>query len=137
MGTIHRKFFIFCAAVFAVAATVLTPILALAADAFPVPEGDVAAILLNLASNYKTLGVVGSVSLAVLLSVQAIKAFVPENWKYKRLITLAASIVYSIISGVMVPGSSVVTVIVTVLLSSGGAIALYEGLKGVGVIKNA
>ncbi len=125
----------------AVAAFVLAfvlPLAVLAADAaFPIPEGDVAAILLNLATNYKTLGVVGIASVLTLVSVQAIKAFAKEEWKYKRLLTLCVSVIYSILSGFLVPGSNWASVVVTVFLTSGGASALYEALKGAGVIKKA
>lgn len=122
-------------AAFAIAA-ILIPVAALAdVQAFPIPEGDVAAILLSLATNYKTLGVLGILSGLTLVSVQAIKAFVPEEWKFKRLITLIVSIAYSVASGMLVPGSNAVSVIITVFLTSGGAVALYEGLKGVGIIK--
>lgn len=132
MNRIQMMFF----AVFAFCVALLIPMLALAAD-FQIPEGDVAAILLNLATNYKTLGVIGIISGLTLVSVQAIKAFVPEQWQYKRLITLAVSIVYSILSGILIPGSNVVSVIVTVFITSGGAVALYEALKGAGIIKTA
>lgn len=122
-------------AAFAIAA-ILIPVAALAdVQAFPVPEGDVAAILLSLATNYKTLGVLGIVSALTVISVQAVKAWVPEQWQYKRLMTLVMSIAYSVISGLLVPGSNAVSVIITVFLSSGGAVALYEGLKGAGIIK--
>lgn len=107
--------------------------LVLAAD-FPVPDGDVAGTLLNLAVNYKTLGVVGILSAATLVSVQAMKAFLPDGWKYKRLLTLGASIGYSVLSGILLPGSSMPSVLVTVFLTSGGAVALYEALKGAGVL---
>lgn len=101
---------------------------------FPIPDGDIANILLNLATQYKTLGLLGILSLATLLTVQVVKKFVPENWKYKRLTTLAVSIIYSIASGLMLPGSNIVSVLITVFLTSGGAVALYEALKGAGFI---
>lgn len=104
---------------------------------FPIPEADVTALLLKLATDYKTLGLIGILSVAVLLTVQAIKAWVNNEWKYKRLLTLSVSIVYSIIAGLLVPGSTAATVIVSVFISSGGAVALYEALKGAGIIKSS
>jgi len=121
---------------FAICLSMLISIVARAAE-FPVPEGDVAAILLSLATNWKALGVMGIISALTLVSVQVIKKFVPEDFKWKRLIVLGVSIAYSILSGVLVPGSNVVSVIITVFLSSGGAVALYEALKGAGIIKSA
>lgn len=117
-------------------AAMIFSLVARAAD-FPVPEADIASILLGLAMNYKTMGVIGVISALILVSVQAIKAFVPEDFKYKRLITLGVSIVYSVLSGLVVPGSNWVSVVITVFLTSGGAVALYEALKGAGVIKSS
>lgn len=104
-------------------------------NGFPIPEGDITALLLKLATDYKTLGLVGALSVAILLTVQAIKAWVDDKWKYKRLLTLSVSIVYSVLAGILVPGSNLATVIITVFVSSGGAVALYEALKGSGIIK--
>ncbi len=111
--------------------------MAQSAGAFPVPEGDITALLLKLATSYKTLGLFGILSIAIVLSVQAVKSWVSDEWKYKRLLTLIMSIIYSIISALVIPGANVVSVIVTVFVSSGGAVALYEALKGVGIIKSA
>jgi len=108
--------------------------LAFAQD-FPIPDGDITALLLKLATDYKTLGLMGILSIATLLTVQAVKAWVADEWKYKRLTVLAVSIVYSILAGVVIPGSNVVSVVVSVFVSSGGAVALYEALKGAGIIK--
>ncbi len=109
---------------------------AMAAD-FPMPDGDVASLLLGLATNYKTIGLLGAVSCLTLVSVQVLKSYVSDQWQYKRLMTLAMSILYSVISGLIIPGSNAVSVVVTVLFSSGGAVALYEALKGAGIIKAA
>jgi len=108
---------------------------AMAQATFPEPQGDITALLLKLATSYKTLGLFGILSVLIVLSVQAIKKFVSDTWKYKRLLTLFMSIVYSILSGLVVPGANAISVIVTVFVSSGGAIALYEALRGAGVIK--
>lgn len=102
---------------------------------FPIPDGDITALLLKLATEYKTLGLMGILSVATLLTVQVVKAWVEEEWKYKRLLTLAVSIAYSVIAGLIVPGSNAATVIISVFISSGGAVALYEALKGAGIIK--
>jgi hypothetical protein len=122
-----------------VAATVLIYSMAAIAQAdisgFPVPEGDITKLLLDLATNYKALGLTGSLVIATLLTVQAIKAWVDDNWKYKRLLTLAVSIVYSVLAGMVIPGSNVATIVVSVFITSGGAVALYEALKGAGIIK--
>lgn len=105
-------------------------------NGFPVPEANITALLLKLATDYKALGLMGILSIATLLTVQGVKAWVDETWKYKRLTVLAVSIAYSVIAGVIVPGSNVATVVVSVFISSGGAVALYEALKGAGIIKS-
>jgi hypothetical protein len=125
-----------CVFALAVFAVVLTAVAALAAD-FPVPQADIAQVLLNFATNYKALGTLGILSALTLISVQVVKQFAPDQWQYKRLMTLICAIAYSVISGLMVPGSNAATVVITVFLTSGGAVALYEGLKGVGLIKSA
>lgn len=113
------------------------PTVAAAVADFPVPAADIAPLLLQLATNYKTLGVMGILILLTLLSVQAIKQFAPESWKYKRLATLGVSLIWSILSGIAVPGSNWLSIVVTVFITSGGAMALYEALKGAGVIGKA
>lgn len=123
--------------VFMLSLTYAALALAQAQAPFPIPEADITALLLKLATDYKTLGLMGSLAIATLLTVQAVKAWVDDKWKYKRITVLGVSIVYSIISGVIVPGSSAVTVIVSVFVSSGGAVALYEALKGAGIIKSS
>lgn len=104
---------------------------------FPIPEGDIAKLLIQLATDYKTLGVLGIIIIITLVSVEVIKKFVSDQWKFKRLLVLGVSIVYSLLSGFVVQGSNVLTVIVTVFITSGGAMALYEALKGCGIIKKS
>lgn len=104
---------------------------------FPEPQGDITALLLEIATNYKTLGLMGILSILIVLSVQAVKKFVSDEWKYKRLLTLTMSIIYSVLSGLVIPGANAASVIVTVFVSSGGAIALYEALRGAGIIKKS
>ncbi len=133
---VHAK--VFAAFMIAACFTLVIPFAALAADGeLPVPSTDIAQVLLNLATNYNTLGVIGVLSLACLLSVQLVKQFVKDDWKWKRFSVVVFSIAYSIASGFLVPGSNVPSVIITVFLSSGGAMALYEALKGAGVIAKA
>lgn len=110
---------------------------AIAQTGFPIPEADIPGLLLQIATNSKALGVLGTVSVVTLLSVQAIKKLVNDHWPYKRLAVLSFAIIYSIISGMLIPGSNIASVAITVFITSGGAAALYEALKGAGVIKKA
>ncbi len=129
------KKFILGFALFAIALVIL-PLFALAADGvLPLPEADVVSLLLKLATDWKSMGALAIGAVVTLLTVQAIKAFVPEQWKFKRLITVVVSIIYSVIAGLVLPGSNIATVLVTILVTGGGASAIYEGLKGAGIIK--
>lgn len=127
-------------AVFALCAALLVPLLALASEAFPVPEGDPAQLLLSLITNWKALGVVGILSTLTMLSSMAINAWVPATWKWKRLTSLIVAMAYTGLAAALAPeGSglaSVVGVLVTGLIAKGGASEIYEALKGAGVIKS-
>lgn len=135
--TFVMAFFIGLTSFAALAQETPKPTAPVAEQGFQVPDGDVAQILLKLATDWKTLGTLGALVLILLLSVQAVKKFLPDTNKYKRLIVLSLSVIYSILSGLVIPGSNAATVIVTVFITSGGAVALYEALKGAGIIKSA
>lgn len=137
MKMISKKMTLFLTLVFTMLFFISTFAMAQDASAFPEPNGDITALLLKLATNYKTLGLFGILSIAIVLSVQAVKEWVSDSWKYKRLLTLAMSILYSVISGLVVPGANVISVIMTVFVSSGGAVALYSTLRGLGIFKKA
>src|SRR5690606_36049957 len=96
------------AAAFVAAAIIclMVPFLALA-QAFPLPEdADPAQLLLQLATNWKARGVLGVIATLNLLSALAVKAWVPESWKWKRLTVLGIAIVYSAIGAAVAPEGS-------------------------------
>lgn len=104
------------------------PVLAFA-DLPVVPDMDPVASVLALLSNWKSsaplvLGM-GIVSLAV----QVLKKFAPE-FKYKRFLVTALSCAYGVILGVS-QGMPPLSVILAVLVTGGGAVAIYEAFKGV------
>lgn len=105
-------------------------------NGFPVPDGDITKILIELASNPKSIGTLLGISTLIMLSVQAIKKFVNNEWKYKRLLTLSVAIIFSVVSELAASGKfDWIAVGVKVFIGAGGASALYEAAKGAGVIK--
>lgn len=101
---------------------------------FPIPEGDLSKLLVDLFTNYKALGTLGVLSLSTLITVQVLKNYVSEAWKYKRLATLTVSIVYSIIAQFMIDGNWILSAVL-ILVTYQGATAFYETLKGLGILK--
>lgn len=106
------------------------------AEIGPIPEMDPVVLVMKLASEWKVLGPIGAGILIVMLITQAVKALVPEDFKYKRLLALILAMVYMVLVAIS-SGLGIGAAILGVLLTSGGAMALYEALKGVGVIKKA
>ena len=54
----------------------------------------------------------------------------PETFAWKRLIVALLAVLYSIGLGLMTPGMTPLTVVIAVLITGGGAMALYEAIKG-------
>jgi len=105
-------------------------------NGFPIPEGDITQIIIQLASNPKSIGTLLGISTLIMLSVQLIKKFVNDEWKYKRLLTLGVAIIFSVISELATSGKfDWIAVAVKVFIGAGGASALYEAAKGAGIIK--
>lgn len=138
-ATIRKYAKILAGAAVVAALFIAMPLLAIASDAFPLPEMDPAQLLLSLATNYKALGVLGVLSGMTLLSSFAINSWVPETFKWKRLISLGVAMVYSALAALLSPAgsaaASVAGVLIMGLLAKGGASEIYEALKGAGVIK--
>ena len=116
-------------------AVLLFPLRVLAEIA-PVPDSDAVVLVMKLVAEWKVLGPVGIGIVLVMLAVQAIKALVPEDFKYKRLAVLLLAMIYMGLVSVSA-GGSVGAAVLGVLITSGGAMALYEALKGVGIISKA
>lgn len=110
-------------------ALILTPILSFA-DVPVVPDSDPLALVLQLIMQWKTMGPLAGGMLVVMILTQVIKKFAPE-FKYKRLLVTALSCVYGVILGVS-QGLPVLSVLVAVLVTGGGAVAIYNAFQGVG-----
>jgi hypothetical protein len=69
---------------------------------------------------------------AVVVLTQAIKKFWP-NWPYNRLTVSVLSVIYGIVYALM-NGANFLNASVLVLITGGGAVAVYEALKGLGIL---
>lgn len=110
----------------------LMPLYAFAQQALP--EVDPAQLIIQLVTNWKSMGPIAIGMAFVVLSGQAIKSFVAEDFKYKRLLVLVLSLAYGALFSVS-QGKGVLEALVITFVTGGGAVALYEALKGVGIIK--
>lgn len=100
-----------------------------------VPDGDPLQMLLNLVTNFKTLGPLGAGILFVTILTQVLKKYFP-NFEYYRLAVTALAVIYSVLVS-LTQGLSFVNALVMALITGGGAVALYEAAKGTGVVKTA
>ncbi len=93
------------------------------------PEADLGKILLQLLTNWKTLGPLGIGMLVVLALTQLLKLVkLPSAWN--RLTVTVLSVAYSVLLGLS-QNMSLGAILVATLLTAGGAVALYEAIKGV------
>jgi hypothetical protein len=98
------------------------------ADLPAVPDGDPLTLLLNLVMNYKTMGPLALGVAGVTVVMQVLKKFVGD-FKYKRLVVTALSVAYAVLLS-LVSGLSLLQAAVAALITGGGAVALYEAIKG-------
>ena len=112
----------------------MTPVLALA-EVAPVPDGDIFSLVMQLISNGKAMGTAAIGIVVTMLATQLVKNLMPDTNMYKRLIVLVLSCAYGIFLAV-VGGATWPLAALAILINSGGAMALYEALKGAGVFKS-
>jgi hypothetical protein len=104
-------------------------------------NGDVAdtiSIGVFLIKNAKQLGIWGILSCLVVLLLSLLNNGIIKNLKgftenYRRLSNLILSLLLSIFIG-LYAGHSIGTVLIESLLISGGAMAIFEALKGMGIL---
>lgn len=92
-----------------------------------VPEGDPLAALLNLVMNWSSIAPLVKASAIIMVAVQAFKKFVP-TFQYLKVVVVIGGVIYGFIQSMMT-GMSLANAAVFVLLTSGGAVAIYELLK--------
>jgi len=89
-----------------------------------VPEGDPLAALLNLVLNFKAMGPVAIGSLATTIIVQSLRKFLPSSIARKGAV-VGLGVLYAVLQSI-IGGLGILDALVLVLLTSGGAVALYE-----------
>jgi len=90
-----------------------------------VPEVNVLEQLGQLVIGWSALGAIAKASAFVLITVQVMKQ---ASFKYKRIAVIVMSIVYGVLQ-LVIGGESPVAASMAVLVSGGGAVALYNALK--------
>lgn len=114
--------------VFSLAAAVLFPVVAFALEVpIQTPDGQPTQSILELVLNWKTLTPFAIGAAIIVIAVQVLKHYVPE-FEYKRLAVTVLGIAYGTILALQ-QGLSIGAALVASLLTSGGAVALYEALK--------
>ena len=89
-----------------------------------VPEGDPLAKLLELITNWKTLTPIGIGSGAIVVVVQLLRKFLPTS-NIRRALVVVLGVACAVFQGLL-NGMGALDMIVMVLLTSGGAVLIYE-----------
>lgn len=110
-----------------------------AADAPPqlsIPaDADPAAIILNVVTNWKTMG---GYALAMTLAMVAgliVRSYVKDQWKYKRLLMAGISLLFGVAKQFAEGNMNVAAVLISALITYGGAKYIYDELRDAGVLK--
>jgi hypothetical protein len=98
------------------------------ADLPSVPDGDPLSLALNLAMNFKTMGPLALGIAGVTIVMQVLKKFVGD-FKYKRVVVAGLSVGYAVLLSVT-SGLSWLQALIAALVTGGGAVAIYEAIKG-------
>lgn len=109
----------------------LLPVVAYAVDVpIVTPEVEPFSALMSLIMQWKTIGPLAGGAMGIAIAVQLLKQFVGDAFQYKRLAVTALGVIYGVVLA-MSKGMGAVEAIVTALLVSGGAVAIYEAVKPV------
>lgn len=92
-----------------------------------VPDGDPLITLLNLILNFKASGPLVIAASIVTIIVQGVKKFAP-TFPYSKGVAVFGGVIYGIFQALQ-SGLGLVESLVFVLVTSGGAVAIYEYLK--------
>lgn len=92
-----------------------------------IPDVDPIAALVELVKNFKDLGTLPLAMSVIVIAVQVIKKYF-INSKYAFLLVTVLSLAYGG-AHAMVNGAGLSSALVLVLITQGGAIAIYEAIK--------
>jgi hypothetical protein len=98
-------------------------------EPFPIPDVDPLAQLLLLVANWKAMGPLALGMGLVVLSVQILKRFA-AGFKYSRVAVTMLSVLYGVLLSVQ-SGMSFMNACLAVVITGGGAVAIYEAWKGI------
>lgn len=96
----------------------------------PVPDGDPFTTLVMLIANLKSMGPIAIAMAVITILVQGGKAFLGDDFKYKRVAVTILGVAYGIFVSLN-NGLGIVEALVLGLVTSGGAVAIYEAIKGI------
>ena len=94
----------------------------------PIPDVDPLAKLLELILNFKTMSPLAIGMVVIVIGTQLLKKLLPA-WPYNRLTVAILSSLYGIVFAFS-QGITWSNALVMVLITGGGAIAIYEAWKG-------
>ncbi len=97
------------------------------AGVLDIPDGDPFATLLNLVLNWSAVAPFAKAVAVIVFLVQALKKFAP-GFQYLRTVVIVGGVVAAILQSIA-SGMTIQNAVVFVLLTSGGAIAIYELFK--------
>lgn len=92
--------------------------------ALDIPDSDPLSVLLALVQNAKTLAPLSIASLVIMFIVQVFKKLFP-NFLYTRFVVVIGGVIYGVIHQLLT-GLSLVNSLAFILITSGGAVAIYE-----------
>lgn len=107
---------------------VLVPVLVWASG-IEIPDGDPLKTLLDLFQNWKALSPVAIGAAIVCALAQGVKSILGDGFKYKRLLVTVLGVLWGVLM-TMSSGLTLLQAFVMVITVSGGAVAIYEAIKG-------
>lgn len=92
-----------------------------------VPDGDALQLLLQLLTQWSSLSPLAIGSILIVIAMQVLKMFAGD-FKFKRLAVVLLGCIYAVIQS-RIQGLDIGNAVVLMLISSGGAVALFEAIK--------
>lgn len=105
-------------------ALALWPLISLAAE---VPEVNALQALVDLITNWKALTPLGIGSAVIVIVVQLLKQFFPSS-NVVRLVVVVLGVAYGVLTSLL-NGMGIIEALVLGIITSGGAVAIYEAVK--------
>jgi hypothetical protein len=104
--------------------TLLFAAMAFGDSVIVVPDADPLSTLLGLIAKWSSVSPLVLASSVVVIITQAVKKFVP-GFAYTKIVVVVGGIIYGVIQS-LITGMTFINAVVFVMLTSGGAMALYD-----------